>query len=342
MNPEQLSERAQLLLKLLIQRYIEDGQPVGSKVLAESQRIAVSSATIRNVLAELEERGYLSSPHTSAGRIPTNKGYHFFVNSLLSVKSLDDSLLQQLKTEISPDLDNKQLMQSTSQLLSRLTHLAGVVSLPKIQKMLLRHVEFLPLSGKRVLVILVLNEKEVQNRIIHTEKTYTASELTQVSNFLTTHFCGRDLLDIRTELLTALREDRKNLDSLMQNTIEMAEQAFQTEDQEDCVIQGQDNLINYVNNNDITNLRSLFDAFTQKQHILGILDGCLAAEGVQIYIGEESGYDVFEGCSLVTAPYKVDGQIVGALGVIGPTRMAYEEVIPIVDISAKILSSALN
>lgn len=343
-NP--IPERAQHLLKVLVERYIRDGQPVGSKTLAEETTLGLSSATIRNVLADLEEHGYLRSPHTSAGRVPTVKGYRFFVDSLLTFQGLDldKAAYKQVQKQLSLDQNVTELVASASNLLSDITRMAGLVMLPKREQVLLRHVEFLPLSDKRILVILVLNEHEVQNRIIYTDRVYSASELQQAANYLVASFSGQDINLIRQQLVNAIQEDRDNLGNLMQAAVECASKALDpsTSSTKDYVIAGQNHLLELADDTGVEGLRRLFDAFTQKQDILHLLDQCLSAEGLQIFIGEESGYAVFDECSLITAPYSFKGKPVGVLGVIGPTRMSYDRVIPIVDVTAKLLSAALN
>lgn len=338
-----INERAQHLLKVLVERYIRDGQPVGSQTLARETSLGLSSATIRNVLADLEEYGYLRSPHTSAGRIPTVRGYRFFVDSLLTVKPLDNAVVAQFKHQLKSEQNVSGLVSTASNLLSDVTRMTGLVMLPRREQVLLRHIEFLPLSDNRILVILVLNEHEVQNRIIATDRLYSASELQQASNYLNATYAGLDVLSVRKNLLTAMQEDRRGVDMLMQTTIEVANKAFdETPSSNDYVMAGQNRLLDWGDAAGIARLRQLFDAFTQKQDILHLLDQCLSVEGVQIFIGEESGYDMLDECSVITAPYSVDGQVAGVLGVIGPTRMPYERVISIVDVTAKLLSAALN
>lgn len=340
-----VNQRAQQILKILVERYIQDGNPIGSKMLAEEYALGLSSATIRHILADLEEGGYLTSPHVSAGRVPTAQGYRFFVNSLLSVKPFENLAIEELKNKLNPDLGLANLLQSASSLLSSLTQLTGVVALPKRNRIELRHVEFLPLSNNRVLVILVLNNSEVQNRIIYTDRVYTPGELQQIANYLNVHYIGKDLLSIRQELSHALRQDRDNVAYLLQTVLDVANKAFaETPDASNhCVIAGQNNLFNCTAEAaDLERLRLLFAAMTEKQDILNLLDQALEAEGVQIFIGKESGYDVFDHCSIVTTSYAVDGQLLGSLGVIGPTRMPYERVISAVDVTAKLLSAALN
>jgi heat-inducible transcriptional repressor len=343
MLDQNLNERAQHLLKVLIERYIRDGQPVGSRTLAENLGTSLSPATIRNVMAELEERGYIHSPHTSAGRIPTSQGYRFFVDSLLTVQSFDTASVQQYQQQLDPDMPTQALVASASSMLSNLTQLAGLVTLPRREHLFFRHVEFLPLSEHRVLVILVLNEREVQNRIIYTDRNYTASELQQAANYLVTTYAGKDLSLVRSELLNTLRAEREQMNQLTKSALEIAEKTFHEPTQEgDYVLAGQENLLELADVDGLGRLRQVFDAFTERHRILHLLDQCIKADGVQIYIGEESGYAALNACSLITSPYSVEGKVVGVLGVIGPIRMSYERAIQTVDLTAKLLSAALN
>lgn len=340
-----LNERAQQLFKVLVERYIRDGQPVGSRTLSDDLGLSLSSATIRNVLSDLEDQGYLRSPHTSAGRIPTAKGYRLFVDSLLTVQPLQEELVKQFEQQLDPDLNVPSLVNSASTLLSRLTQLAGLVTVPRHERLTLRHMEFLPLSGNRVLVILVLNEREVQNRIIYTDRPYSQNELQQAANYLNSFYSGMDLTLARQKILSSMVADRETMNVLMQTALDVASKGLTiqpSQNPEDYVMAGQANLLGMAAESGVENLRSLFEAFTQKQIILGLLDHCINAEGVQLYIGEESGYEALDECSLVTAPYSVSGEVVGVLAVIGPTRMAYDRIIPIVDLTAKLLSAALN
>ena len=345
MSDTALNQRMQQVLKILVERYIQDGCPLGSKTLAEECALGLSPATIRHILADLEEAGYLTSPHTSAGRVPTELGYRVFVNNLLIVKPLENVEVQTLKNKLDPDLAMLHLLQSASSLLSHLTQLAGIVALPRRNRIELRQVEFLPLSANRVLVILILNNREVQNRIIYTDRSYSQSELQKAANYINTHYVGKDLLTIRKELLRAIREDQDNLTYLLETAIDITNKAFVSteEDNKDYIIAGQNHLLNHTRGEvDVERLRLLFNAFTQKQEILNLLDSALKAEGIQIFIGKESGYGVLDDCSIVTTSYSVDGQLVGSLGVIGPTRMPYDRVISAVDVTAKLLSAALN
>lgn len=338
-----LSQRAQILLKNLIELYIKDGSPVGSKTLVSSTTSDLSPATVRKVLCELESQGYLQSPHPSAGRLPTHLGLRFFVDSLLTSEPLDEAKFADVKQKLDPNKDTVELVASASTILSELTQMVGVVTVPKREQLILRHVEFLPLADKRVLAILVINEKEVQNRIILTEHPYTGSELIQTSNFLNQHFVGKDLLSARKELLRDLESDRIQMDTLMKTVVDVASKAFVTEENtQDYILAGQQNLLSDPSYVKITQLQKLFNAFTEKQQILEILDQCIQSDGVQMYIGEECGNDALHDHSVVTSRYAVDGKLVGVLGVIGPTRMPYDKIIPIVDLTAKMLGTALN
>ncbi|MDX1656736.1 MAG: heat-inducible transcriptional repressor HrcA, partial [Candidatus Competibacteraceae bacterium] len=304
-----LNERAQSLLRLLIERFIQEGRPVGSRTLVKDARLDLSPATVRNTMADLEEMGFLRSPHTSAGRVPTVKGYRFFVDSLLQVKPLTSREVERLRRELDPDLATGDLVQSVSSLLSGITRMAGVVMVPRRQQQALRHVEFLPLSGNRVLVILVINEQEVQNRIIHTRRTYSAAELTEAANFLNAQFIGRGLRQVREALVEDMRQTRVSMDRLMRTVVEMAEQVFvdPIPDQE-LVIDGEVNLMGFTELSDVDKLRQLFEAFNRKRDILHLFDQCLNAQGLQIFIGEESGFGPLDEVSVVSAPYSVEGQ----------------------------------
>ncbi len=343
MPTESLNQRAQRILKLLIERYIQEGTPIGSKTLAEADGGSVSPATIRNILADLETQGYLSSPHTSAGRIPTSRGLRLFVDGLIDRKPIAPSHIELLSQHLHRDANIDSLLDSASTLLSNMTHLIGLVSLPKQEQVKLRHVEFLPLSEQRVLVILVLNEREVQNRIIVTERQYQANELQTASNFLNEHFAGKQLKIVYNELVLELQHDKQQMDNIMQTVIDVAAKVFVDEQQQnDYVINGHSNLFNMVHESELTGLTSLFNAFTQKQSVLHLLEHCIKADGVQIFIGEETGYEVFDDCSIVTSNYAVDGENIGVVGVVGPQRMNYANVIPAVDITAKLLGAALS
>jgi len=340
----ELSERAQLMLRALIDRYIRDGQPVGSRTLAREAGLELSPATVRNVMADLEDLGFVCSPHTSAGRVPTVQGYRFFVDTLLTVQPLDVESVEKMRSRLALDWSGgaKHLVESASGLRSGITHLAGVVTLPKHEHVYVKRVEFLPLSENRVLAILVSGEDEVQNRILHVEKKCSAAELQQASNYLNALLAGKDLADVRATLLHEMQEARSSMNSMMMTAMQMADQVLEKTRDEDFVMAGQTNLMEFRELCDIDKLRNLFDAFSQKRDILHLLDQCIHARGIQIFIGEESGYRMLDECSMVTAPYSVNGEVLGVLGVIGPTRMAYDRVIPIVDATARLLGAALN
>lgn len=340
-HPE-LSDRAQQLLKTLVERYIHDGQPVGSRSLSRDSGLRLSPATIRNVMSDIEEMGLVVSPHTSAGRVPTVSGYRVFVDSLLKVKPLNINAVEQVKRDLHRQ-EPENIVESASKLLSNLTSMAGVVTFPKTTLAAFRHIEFLSLSNARVLVILVTNEQEVHNKIIHPSRQFSVSELQQAANFLNSTFEGKNLVDVRKAVLRDLQDTQERVHREMTHAIEMAHLAFEDEyNTEDFVLRGETNLMEFSDLSDVERLRQLFDAFHQKRVIIHLLDQCLEAEGVQIFIGEESGYEPLDGCSVVTSSYSIDDTVVGVLGVIGPTRMQYEHVIPIVDVTARLLGAALN
>jgi heat-inducible transcriptional repressor len=342
-QPGELSERAQHMLRVLIDHYTRDGQPVGSRTLAREAGLHLSPATTRNVMADLEDMGFVCSPHTSAGRIPTVQGYRFFVDTLLTVKPLDDRSVARMREQLEDESPAKDLLESASNLLSGITRMAGIVSLPRLEYASFQHVEFLPLSENRVLAILVINNREVQNRIVKTDQPCSASVLQQASNYLNELFVGKDLSAVRQTLIRELRETRASMNSMMQMAIQMAEQVIDNKKQgDDYVMAGQTNLMDFRELCDVDRLRQLFEIFNHKREILHLLDQCVQAEGVQIFIGEESGYQVLDECSVVTAPYTVAERVVGVVGIIGPTRMAYERVIPIVDTTARLLGAALK
>jgi heat-inducible transcriptional repressor len=342
---EPLGERAQHLLRILIESYIRDGQPVGSRALSRESGLQLSSATVRNVMADLEELGFVASPHTSAGRIPTDKGYRFFVDTLLQLRPLDEAISEQLTRQFEAGRDHStDLIATVSQLLSSATRLAGVVTLPRTRAAHISQVEFVALTENRVLVVLVFNDREVQNRIIQTERRYSADELKRASNYLSEQCRGRSLSEVRQEILRQLSEAHAHMNQIMLDAISVAQQVFEGggEGRLEYVIKGETNLMGMAELTNVEKLRRLFEAFNEKRDFLHLLDHSLKAERVQIFIGHESGYHILDDCSVVTAPYADADGVVGVLGVIGPTRMAYERVIPIVDMTAKLLGAALN
>lgn len=339
-SSSRINEKSRRLLKTLIEEYIRDGLPVGSKTLADKPEVTVSPATVRNIMADLEDFGYLTSPHTSAGRVPTPRGYRLFVDSLITVDPVDTYDLDSLNMKLDPDMSSQELVEKASDMLSAVTRMAGLVTIPRRDKVTLRHVDFLQLQGGRVLVILVLDEHEVQNRVIYTKETYTETQLREASNYINRNFSGEALGNVRAGLIASMRTDKKSMQDMMQTTLDVADQAFTQDSEGDFVVTGQENLI--TTSQALEDIRQLFQAFSMKGDILHLLDRCMETDGVQLFIGNESGYEVLDDLSVVTSSYQVDGQPVGVLGVIGPTRMAYGRVIPIVDATAKILSAALE
>jgi len=335
-----LEPRAQHLLKTLIERYVSDGQPVGSRALSRHSGLELSPATIRNVMADLEEMGFITSPHTSAGRVPTEKGYRFFVDSLMVTKPLEDTEIRRLSGELTADRP-QQLVSTAAGLLSQLTQFAGVVMTPRRREASFRHLEFLRLAERRVLLILVTSEGDVQNRILHTDRAYSSSQLAEATNFFNAHFAGQPFAVIRARISEELRALKEDIAQLMSAAVDVGEVALN--EGESLVVTGERNLLNtedFASN--MERLRRLFELFEQKTSILHLLDLSQRAHGVSIYIGSESGLVPLDDVSVVTAPYESNGKIVGTLGVIGPTRMAYERVIPIVDLTAKLLSNAMT
>jgi len=336
------NERAQHLLGVLVDRYIREGQPVGSRTLSRHSGLDVSPATIRNIMADLEELGFVTAPHTSAGRVPTIKGYRFFVDTLVKLRPPKEEELLQFESALK-DTDPQALALSASNLLSAVTKLAGVVTVPRRAHTALRQIEFLPLSEQRLLAIVVLNDRDVQNKILNVHRDFSEEELRQAGNYLTEQFGGCDLTEVRHRLLTELRKTRESMNTTMVDAIEMAQQTFPADEPEgEFVVAGETNLMGLGGLANMDTLKRLFEAFGRQQDMLHLLDQTLNAHGVQIFIGQESGYQLLDECSIVAAPYTTEENTMGVLGVIGPTRMAYERVIPIVDITAKLLGSALK
>ncbi|SFK57718.1 heat-inducible transcription repressor HrcA [Nitrosomonas aestuarii] len=336
-----LNERAQILLKTLVERYIHEGQPVGSRSLSKFSGLELSPATIRNVMADLEEMGLVMSPHTSAGRIPTAKGYRLFVDQLLVIKSLRDEELHHLENQLHPDNPSR-LVNAASQLLSELTHFAGVVVTPKRTGAVFRYIEFMALSEKRILLIIVTPEGDVQNRIIFTATPYSQSDLIEAGNFINQHYAGCTLDQIRGRIHTELKQLRQDMTTLMNAAIEAGGDAV-NESSEVVVLAGERKLLDTLDASEsLASLKKLFALFERKTKLLQLLELSRHAHGVKIFIGGESDNAAFDEFSVITAPYEMEGAIVGTVGVIGPRRMAYERVIPIVDVTAKLLSSSLS
>lgn len=342
-----LDPRARQLLRTLISRYIRSGEPVGSQTLARHAGLDLSPATIRNILGDLEDVGLLSAPHSSAGRIPTTQGYRLFVDSLLQVRPLPEGEIARLRGELLPSGSGTQaLLGSASELLSAMTHFVGVVSVPKREQFAFRRIDFVPLDGQRVLAILVFADNDVQNRILQTRRAYDAGELERVANYLNANFAGRGVADIRATLLRDLKTAQAEMETLLAQSVELAEQALEPENidsvLDDMVLAGQTRLMGLQELTDVDRLRELFEAFARKREILQLLERTVHAPGVRIFIGEETGLAPLEGVSLVTAPYVAGGQVLGVLGVIGPTRMAYDRVIPVVQAAADALGAAFR
>jgi heat-inducible transcriptional repressor len=343
-KPIELNERAATLLKQLVATYISDGQPVGSRRLAEDAGLDISPATIRNVMSGLEKKGLVVAPHTSAGRIPTELGLRLFVDSLLEVQPVEKQHVSELQQKLNPDLDMNELVSQASEMVSEMTHMAGIVSVPKQAHAKLRHIEFLPLPDKRILAIMVTNEKDVQNKVIHLDREYSTDELHHAANFLNQQFTGLDIHQIRENLLKDLERTRQNVDQVMRTAVEVANKALTDNDgkKPEYIVQGEKNLVRYSDMADRNQLQHLFEIFDRKRELLGLFDRCVHEEGVKIFIGHEAGFEGLDDCSVITAPYSVSGKPIGVLGVIGPARMNYDHVIPVVDLTARLLGNALK
>ena len=335
-----LDDRSKLLLKALVERYIADGQPVGSRTLAKATGLELSPATIRNVMSDLEELGLIASPHTSAGRIPTARGYRLFVDTMLTVNR--DQLAAQdgmATASLQADQPHK-VINHAAQLLSNMSQFVGVVMAPR-RSTVFRHIEFLSLSEHRVLVIIVSPDGEVQNRVIHTQTVYTQSQLQEAANFLNAHYAGLTMEAVRERLRHEVDALRTEIAQLMVTAVE--DDPSQDKAADEVVVAGERNLLSVTEfSSDMGNLRRMFDLFEQKAQLMRLLDVSTQAEGVRIFIGGESQVVPYQDLSVVTAPYEVDGQVVGTLGVIGPQRMAYDRMIQIVDITSKLVSNALS
>jgi heat-inducible transcriptional repressor len=335
-----MDDRSKLLLKTLIERYIEEGQPVGSRTLSRFSGLDLSAATIRNVMADLEEMGFVISPHTSAGRIPTPRGYRLFVDTMLTIRPLEELASREVERSLYPDSPQK-VINSAAQLLSSLTHFAGVVMTPK-RSQIFKHIEFLRLGEGKILLILVTPQGDVQNRILPTTQDYSPSQLVEASNYINAHFSGKSFSDVSARLRAELDHLRGDIAGLM--TLALENGVTDTKlTHPDMVISGERHLLDVGElSSNLTKLRKMFDMLEQKSVLMQLLDISSHADGIQIFIGGESELLPYEDLAVISAPYSVDGKIVGTLGVIGPTRMAYDRVIPIVDITSKLLSGALS
>ena len=337
------SDRAKQLLSAIIDNYIEEGTPIGSKKLSTYNRFNLSPATIRNVMSDLEGLGFISSPHTSAGRIPTSKGYRFFIDRLLELQPVDSNEIASIKETISQTKSsNKDLATNVSTILSAITQLAGIVTVPKKHKSTLKEIDFIPLSEQRVLAIVVINDSEVENKILQMKRNYSRDELQISANYLNQNYVGRSFEYIKNDLLTKLKETSALANSLMSNIINIADELLTNQNKDEYVVTGKNQLLDFEELSDINQLKDLFDAFNEQQQLLQLLDKSMSTSNIQIFIGQESGYRIFDNCTLITAPYTNEVGSVGVLGVIGPTRIAYQRVIPIVDVTAKLLSQSLK
>tara|TARA_B100000900_G_scaffold57902_1_gene43442 strand:+ start:1683 stop:2726 length:1044 start_codon:yes stop_codon:yes gene_type:complete len=343
---ENLNSRQEILLKALIESFISDGQPVGSTKLSKTPDIGISSATIRNVFTDLEDLGYIYSPHKSAGRVPTELAYRMFVDKMIKVQPVNNKLIDKLKLNLTKGFERKNIVKKTNEILSNITELTGIISLPTHKNTELKQIDFLRLGDNKILAILINKSNDVENKIINLDKNYTPSELQQAANYLNSIISGQSIHHIRKILLNELDEMRKDMNSIMSSAINFGKQLFLESDEaqinDDLIVSGQTKLMNCDELSDIDKLKTLFEAFNEKNNILHLLDKSISSKGVKIFIGAESGYNVLDDCSIISAPYKFDDDVVGVLGVIGPKRMAYERVIPIVDITAKLLSDALK
>ncbi|MCL6620375.1 MAG: heat-inducible transcriptional repressor HrcA [Thermomonas hydrothermalis] len=334
--------RARQLLRTLVARYIRSGEPVGSQTLARHAGLDLSPASIRNILASLEDAGLLAAPHSSAGRVPTAQGYRLFVDSLLQVKPLSAEGVERLRQTLPAGATTQALLGKTSELLSAMTHFAGMVSVPRRESFAFRQIDFVALDAQRVLAILVFADGEVQNRVVQVRRAFSASELEQAANYLNAHFAGQPLAVMRARLLQELRQARRQMQALLADALDLGEQATAPGQDADMLVAGQARLLGLQELDDLDRLRALFEAFAEKRKLLQLLEQTARAPGLRVFIGEETGLAPLEGMSLVTAPYGRDGRVLGVLGVIGPTRMAYERVIPVVEATAAVLGAALN
>ena len=337
------SHRARRILSAIIDKYIEEGIPIGSKSLSLADNIGLSPASIRNVMSDLEELGFIASPYTSSGRVPTSKGYRFFIDSLLKLQPVEATELERIKKRVNlHDSNSRELAISVSNTLSAITKLAGIVTIPKQQVTRLKEIDFIQLSEKRILAIIVMNETEVENRILQMKRDYSKDELKQASNYINTHYKGRSLSYIKKHLINELMQTKEAVNSLMSDLIDIADQVLDFDESDEYIVAGQRRLMDFHELSDIKKLRQLFDAFKEKQQLLELLDKSMSTNGIQIFIGEESGYKMFDNCTLITTPYTTEDGAIGVLGVIGPTRIAYQKVIPIVAITAKLLGKSLK
>lgn len=343
-NDFRLDERSENLLRMLIARFIDDGQPVGSRTLSHESGMHLSAATIRNVMADLEDMGLIRAPHTSAGRVPTALGYRLFIDSLLTIRPLRASKKEEIKYRLNEESDASELISAASNVLSDVTQFAGIVFLPKDSIAKLHQIEFVSLSRSRVLVILVTEDGQVQNRVISNDQNYSTSELSEAANFFNETYRGRSLNAVKNRLLKEMKRDSEQINELMQTAITIANSVFSHDqrDDEDFVVSGEANLLSIPDLAAVEKIKRIFETFKTRHSLLSLLNKSIGARGVSIFIGSESGYEGLDECSVIAAPYEVKGRSLGAIGVIGPTRMPYDRVIPIVDVTAQMLGNALS
>jgi len=340
-----LDNRSETVLKKLVETYIEQGQPVGSRTLSKLPQLGVSSATVRNVMSDLEELGLITAPHTSAGRIPTSQGYRLFVDSIVKASKINRQKVSQLATKFEQESDPEALLAHASDMVSELTQFAGVVVLPGLSATRFHQLEFMRLSEARILAILVTEDGRVQNRVLPTAGSFSDSELVEAANFFNQRYKGNTLDDVRRMVVTDMQRDNDEMHRLNQTAIQAASEIISEEESgsgSEVVVSGEQKLLDVPDLCQIETLQKLFDTFKTKRDLLDLLDRSMKADGVSVFIGEESGYSALGECSVIASPYEADGKVLGTLGVIGPTRMAYDEVIAVVDITAKLLSQALN
>ncbi|MFC3715473.1 heat-inducible transcriptional repressor HrcA [Luteimonas soli] len=341
-NQDSLDPRTRQLLRALIGRYIRDGQPVGSQTLARHAGLDVSPATIRNILSDLEEIGLLAAPHTSAGRIPTARGLRVFVDSLIEWRSPEERQIQLIHEGLAAQASTQEVLREASSRLSDISRFVGLVTVPRRDRFAFRHIDFVRLDERRVLAILVFTDGEIQNRAVEMPRPLSASELEWIANYLNQNYAGLGLAEIRERLVGELDHERREVDKRMAATVALAQATLQPGDGEDMLVSGQTKLMGGTQGlADIEHLRELFEAFQRKSELLQVLEGCLRADGVRLFIGEESGVTSMEQCSLIAAPYASDGRVLGVLGVIGPTRMDYDRVITTVQATAQALSRTM-
>jgi len=337
------SLRAKLILSAIVDKYVQDGIPVGSKSLSLTDSIDLSPATIRHVMSDLEELGFIASPHRSSGRIPTPKGYRFFIDSLLKLKPVEQNEIRTIKARVQTSKNSgRELAKSVSSTLSAITKLAGIVTIPKQSVTRLKEIDFIPLSDKKILAIIVTNEAEVENRILEMNRIYSREELNRAANYLNINFKGKSLVYIKKQLIRELQTTKESVTVMMTNLINIADQVLDIKTSEEYIIAGQRRLMDFQELSDVAELRKLFDAFREKHELLALLDKSMSTTGIQIFIGEESGYQMFDNCTVITSPYTTEDGAIGVLGVIGPTRISYQKIIPIVGVTAQLLNQPLN